>query len=139
MYPFEGTILENVQGSFGRFRDFFEEQGYVIGGNWDYHQGYFDKQLDDEQGYLFVRIPVSMVEGEFGDDAAQLRIGTPFALRHMYNQGIDGQEDIGLVSASFNQFQKPIDPDASLDEEQIEQAKAEVKRLEQAFQATFPH
>lgn len=139
MYPFEETILENVQGSFGRFRDFFEEQGYVIGGNWDYHQGYFDKQLDDQAGYLFVRIPVSMVEGEFGDDTAQLRIGTPFALLHRYQRGIDEQGNAGLVTASFNQFQEPVDTDAPLDDEQIEQAKQEVKRLEQAFQRAFPH
>ena len=138
MYPFEQTSIENTQGSFGRFRDFFEEQGYVVGGNWDYHQGYFDKQLDDELGYLFVRIPVFMVEGEFGDDVAQLRVGTPFALRHKYNPGIDHRGDIGVVTASFNEFQEPVDPDASLEEQQIEVARLEMMRLERAFREAFP-
>lgn len=138
MFPFENTSIENKQGSFSGLRDFFNEHGYVVGGNWDYHQGYFDKKIEDELGYLFIRIPVFVVEGDFGEETAQLRIGTPFLLRHKYNPGLDDNVSVGNASASLNQFQEPVDPDASLEEEQIEAAKQQIKELEHAFLERFP-
>lgn len=138
MFPIEQTSIENKQGNFALLRDFFEEHGYVVGGNWDYHQGYFDKQIGNEQGYLFVRIPVFAEDGDFGEETAQLRIGTPFLLHHQYNPGMDKEATSGNVTATLNQFQAPVDPDGDLTEQEIELAKQEIEALEQAFLERFP-
>lgn len=137
MFPFENTSIENYKGHFADLRQFFHEHGYDEGGNWEYDHGFFDKKLADHPGYLFIRIPVFVQEGEFGDDEALIRLGKPFALRHKYQIGNDDYVDETVTNASVNQFQEPQDPNASLTEEEIKYCRGRVEALEQKFKEHF--
>ncbi|GAA0355841.1 YugN family protein [Bacillus horti] len=137
MFAFEHTSLENFQGSFGEIKRFLQEKGYDEGGNWEYDHGYFDKKIADSPGYLFIRIPIIVQEGTFGEDEARVKIGTPFLLRHKYQIGNDDHVHVTLANASLNQFAEPQDPDASLEQDEIDSTWEIIRRLEEDFQASF--
>jgi hypothetical protein len=137
MFAFHHTLLENKRLSFSELNGFLNQHHFEIGGNWDYSHGYFDRKLEENPGYLFLRIPVQVEEGSFGEDGAQLRIGTPFLLRHKYQRGLDDYVFVTNRTAAFNQFSEPVDPDASLKQEDIDKAAPLIKDLEQAFQTYF--
>lgn len=137
MFAFENTSMENFEAPFAQIRQFFHEQGYDEGGNWDYDHGYFDRKLAESPGYLFIRVPVYVKEGEFGEDDALVRLGRPFLLRHKYQIGNDDYVNISVVNASYNQFAEPEDKDASLTEEEIEETREMIRQLDQAFQERF--
>jgi hypothetical protein len=137
MYPFEQTALENRKGRFGEIRQFLQEQGFDEGGNWEYDHGFFDRKLADHPGYLFVRIPIFVEQGAFGEEEAKVRLGTPLLLRHKYQIGNDDHVDMTVMNASINQFAEPVDPDASLKEEDVHEGKKILQQVEQAFQGRF--
>lgn len=137
MYTFEQTVLEGKQGSYEAMRNFFEEEGYELGGGWEYDHGYFDKQLELNPGYLFIRVPAYVEKGTLGDPGATIRLGRPFLLRHQYQSGIDEDAEPTLTNAMTNQFSEPQDADASLEQEDVDQAKPLIQQLEQAFQQRF--
>jgi hypothetical protein len=137
MYPFENTSMENYEGQFIDIRQFFHEQGYDEGGNWDYDHGYFDRKLADSPGYLFIRVPVFVKEGEFGDDEAFVRLGKPFLLRHKYQVANDDYVDMTVINATYNQFAEPEDADATVTEEEVAETKEIIRRLDQAFRERF--
>ncbi|WP_025027963.1 YugN family protein [Caldalkalibacillus mannanilyticus] len=139
MFVYEESQLENQIVPFAPFRDFMSELGFVVGGSWDYDHGYFDRKLEDDPGYLFVRIPVMVEEGNFGEDEATLRIGAPLLLRHKYQRGLDNYVFVDNSNATFNQFSEPEDPDASLKEGDIEQGQKVIQEVEQAFGQEFHH
>jgi hypothetical protein len=134
MYPFEQTALENQKGRFEEIHQLLQEQGFEEGGNWEYDHGFFDRKLQDQPGYLFVRIPVFVEQGAFGEDEAQVRLGTPLLLRHKYQIGNDDNVDIGVHNASLNQFQEPVDSDASLKQEDIEKGRKVIQQVEKVLQ-----
>jgi hypothetical protein len=134
MYPFEQTALENQKGSFEEIQQLLQEQGFEVGGNWEYDHGYFDRKLKGHPGYLFLRIPIFVEQGAFGENEAEVRLGTPLLLRHKYQIGNDDQVNIGVITASVNQFQEPVDPDASLKQEDVEGAIKLIQQLEKVFQ-----
>jgi len=137
MYPFQQTALENKQVIFGEFKEFISQYGFEEGGGWEYDHGFFDRKLEDNPGYLFVRIPVLVVNGEFGQEEAKLRIGTPFVLRHKYQRGLDDYVFVDNSNASFNQFAEPQDPDASLKEGDVEKGRKIIEEVEKAFKTRF--
>lgn len=137
MFAFENTSMENYEGHYGAIRDFFNEQGYEVGGNWEYDHGYFDKKLADHPGYLFVRIPVTAQVGEFGQEDAVVKIGRPFVLRHKYQIGLDDHADVTVATGSINQFSEPQDPDASLKQEDVELATTMIEQLNGEFRGQF--
>lgn len=137
MFAFEDTSIENYQGHYGALRDFFNEQGYEVGGNWDYDHGYFDKKLADSPGYLFIRIPVFAQIGEFGQDDAVVKVGRPLLLRHKYQIGNDDYVDMTVTNASVNQFSEPQDPDASLKNEEVENTQQLIHQLDDVFKQQF--
>ncbi|WP_202080293.1 YugN family protein [Caldalkalibacillus salinus] len=137
MYPFENTALENFEGHFVDIRQFFHEHGFDEGGNWEYDHGFFDKKLADNPGYLFIRVPVMVKEGEFGDDEALVRLGKPFLLRHKYQIGLDDYVDVDVLDSSINQFSEPQDSDASIETEEVEKSKKIIQKLEEQFKAHF--
>lgn len=113
------------------------QQGFSLGGNWEYDGGFFDKNLDGENK-VWLRVPFQVVNGEIasevGHSNAYIQLGEPFVLNHLYNEGNDVTADVGVMSASFNQFQAPIDADASVSKQWIQQAKKAVADLERALQ-----
>ncbi|CRH76096.1 YugN-like family [Chlamydia trachomatis] len=54
----------------------------------------------------------------------------PFLLSHKYEDGIDDEGNIGNLSASFNQFAEPENPDAEFPENYISLGKTLVRDLE---------
>jgi hypothetical protein len=132
MYPIKETKLENKTGRFEDIRNFLNKQGFDVGGNWEYDHGYFDRKMEDHPSYLFIRVPIMVEKGSFGEDDAQVRIGTPLVLRHKYQQKLDDFVFVDNSNASFNQFSEPVDPDAALDSNDIEQAMDIIRHVEQA-------
>ncbi|WP_042461130.1 YugN-like family protein [Neobacillus dielmonensis] len=104
--------------------------GYTIGGNWDYDHGCFDYKLNDEQGYQFLRLPFTAVDSQLDADNCIVKVGRPFLLAHQYESGLDVQGEVGNFSASFNQFQEPVDKDDSIPSQYVEAGKALVSELE---------
>ncbi|RDI36663.1 YugN-like family protein [Falsibacillus pallidus] len=107
--------------------------GYTIGGNWEYDHGCFDYKIDDEVGYQFLRLPFTSVDGQLDARGATVKLGKPYLLSHKYQRGLDDNANIFNVSASFNQFQEPVDKDASFPEEYISVGKELVKELEEVL------
>ena len=104
--------------------------GYSIGGNWDYDHGAFDYKLDDQDGYQFVRLPFQAVDGQLDDNNCTVRLGRPFLLSHKYEAGLDDEGSTGTFSGTLNQFQEPVDKDASIPEKYRESGTALVQELE---------
>ncbi|WP_251549937.1 YugN-like family protein [Neobacillus muris] len=104
--------------------------GYSIGGNWDYDHGCFDYKLNDEQGYQFLRLPFTAVDSQLDASNCTVKLGRPFLLSHQYEAGVDVQGEAGNFSASFNQFQEPVDKDDSIPSQCVEDGKALVSKLE---------
>jgi hypothetical protein len=109
--------------------------GYSVGGNWDYDHGYFDYKIDDEVGYQFVRVPFKAIDGQLDSRNCTVELQRPFLLSHKYQIGIDHERsDIGNASATFNQFQEPVDSDASFPDKYIDLGQSLVKELEIALE-----
>ncbi|CAH0344586.1 YugN-like family protein [Bacillus sp. CECT 9360] len=104
--------------------------GYVISGNWDYDHGYFDYKIDDDDGYQFLRVPFRAVDGQLDAGGATVQLQKPFLLDHQYQDDVDDEGNIGNLTASFNQFQEPKNPDAEFPENYIGLGKALVHDLE---------
>ncbi len=113
--------------------DKLRQLGYSYGGGWEYDHGYFDYKIDDEDGYLFLRVPIKAVKKELDADGAIVEIGQPFMLSHMYQAGVDPEGNIGNISASFNQFQEPTDKDAEIDEKWLKYGERYVKEFDAAL------
>jgi hypothetical protein len=128
MKPIQSS-LPGTRGTFGYFREALQPAFTLA--NWDYERGFFDRKLD-EQGMVYLRLPVKVLQGELDSADAWLELGTPFVLKHVYQK--DVEEDIGpyapVASAVMNQFQEPVDKDANIEARWIRKAEAIVKEVE---------
>ncbi len=104
--------------------------GYSIGGNWDYDQGAFDYKMNDDGAYQFLRLPFTAVDGQLDARNCTVQLGRPYLLSHVYQQGIDEQAHSDNSSATFNQFQEPVDKDGEIPEHYLEKGKELVIELE---------
>lgn len=107
--------------------------GYDLGGGWEYDHGYMDYKIaDEDNGYLFLRIPFFATEGEVGSGNATVVLEAPFLLSHKFEAGIN--EDAGPVfSALWNQFSSPEEKDAYVDENYVQEGKRLVRQLEETL------
>ncbi|RLQ91102.1 YugN-like family protein [Falsibacillus albus] len=129
-------IDSNIEGKhyqLYKLEQLMKPLGYDIGGNWDYDHGYFDYKIDDEVGYQFLRVPFTAVDGQLDSQGVTVKLGKPYLLSHKYQRGLDDHANIFNVSASFNQFQEPVDKDASFPKQYIQVGKDLVKELEQTL------
>ncbi|WJH34951.1 YugN-like family protein [Paenibacillus sp. CC-CFT747] len=105
-------------------------------GNWEYDHGYFDANLDEAQK-IWVRIPFTVIHGTFDGDTkesdAVIRLGKPFALKHLYEEGLDNEARPMVSAALVNQFQDPVDKDAEIEQKWLDEAENLLKRVEQGF------
>ncbi|QED49131.1 YugN-like family protein [Cytobacillus dafuensis] len=104
--------------------------GYSIGGNWDYDKGSFDYKIDSKDGYQFLRLPFTAIDGQLDERGCTVALGRPFLLSHQYEEGLDDQTSTAVFSGSFNQFSEPVDKDARFPEEYVRVGKSLVKELE---------
>ena len=133
MKEIQGSSLPGTRATYDYFRETLEPNGFVLA-NWDYEHGYLDKQLDD-QGMVFLRIPVKVLQGELDSPDAWLEMGVPFVLKHVYRTGVEMNTGYvePLVSSLMNQFQEPLDKDDEVEERWIQQAELIVRQLEKIF------
>lgn len=104
--------------------------GYSIGGNWDYDKGSFDYKIDNEDGYQFLRLPFTAIDGQLDEKGCTVELGRPFLLSHLYEDGLDDHVNSSVFSGSLNQFSEPIEKDARFPEGQVSIGKSLVKELE---------
>lgn len=126
------SSLTGKQGIFDAWRETLREENFNLA-NWDYYNGYFDRQLD-EKSTVFLRLPIDTIEGQLDEPDAVVKFGVPFVLKHLYQT--DNDPDIGyasgpLIAASVNQFQEPADKDAPVEDGYVDRAEAILRRLEQ--------
>jgi len=135
MYTLQSS-LENMEDGFCHFKSHFHKFDFSLGGNWEYYNGIFDKHLDPEHK-VWVRIPFRVTRGKLdgiSDDCdAVVKLGTPYVLNHLYNEGDDATADFSIVSAMVNQFQAPIDKDASVSNRWVSQAELVLREVERDF------
>lgn len=129
MIEIEST-LENQTYKLSELEDKLKPLGYVIGGGWEYDQGYFDYKFEDIDGYLFVRVPFRPVDGEELDvKGVHVTLGRPFLLSHKYQKGLD--DNVHDPNPLLNQFSEPVDPDAEFPVEWVETGREYIRELEQ--------
>lgn len=128
--------LENREAAFKNVRDYLGQYEFTLGGNWEYDHGYFDRYLDEEHT-LWVRIPFAVTHGTFDGDSdasdAVVRLGQPFVLKHLYNDGLDRQADVMVYKALVDQFQSPVNKDAPVEPRWVEEAESLLRKVEQGL------
>ncbi|GAF14507.1 hypothetical protein JCM19046_3851 [Bacillus sp. JCM 19046] len=111
--------------------------GYSMGGNWEYDHGCYDYKISEEDGYTFLRLPFRVIEGEVGSHDAVFEINRPYLLHHVYQDKNDDERIGGYIPAAvdglINQFQKPIDKDADVDEKYKVIGQSLLNELEQTL------
>ncbi|MCD1260971.1 hypothetical protein B5M42_019395 [Paenibacillus athensensis] len=125
--------LDQIQESFDSVRDKLHEHEFALGGGWEYDHGYFDKYLD-EAHKVWLRIPFEVVDGRIEGDTAStdalVKLGTPFVLKHIYNEGLDVEAEAETMGAMLDQFQTPLDPDAAIEDKWVKEAKDVLQEVE---------
>ena len=136
MYPLVSK-LDGREEHLERIRDPLEAIHFTLGGNWDYEHGCFDCSLDEAKK-VWLRLPFEVIRGNLdaeqdGQDAV-IRMGTPYVLKHIYNEGLDAEAVPRIYTSFFDQFQDPLDRDANIEESWINQAKQLLNEAESILQ-----
>ncbi|MDB5054685.1 MAG: YugN-like family protein [Bacilli bacterium] len=128
--------LENVVEGFVNINDYLGKFEFTLGGNWDYEHGYFDRYLD-EAHKVWLRIPFQVISGTLDgmtdESDATIKLGTPYVLKHLYNEGLDPEAVPNVYGSLMNQFQEPIDKDAKVEDHWLKQAEQILKEVEGTF------
>jgi hypothetical protein len=135
MIPITSEVENHVDG-FVNLHDYFGGFEFTLGGNWDYDHGYFDRYLD-EAHKVWLRIPFEVTSGTMDgindESDAIVKLGTPFVLKHIYNEGLDPEAVPNVYGSLINQFQEPIDKDADVETQWVEQAKHILQEVERGI------
>ena len=128
--------LEGRQFDLFKLEQKLKPIGYSIGGGWDYDHGAFDYKIDDhEEGYQFLRLPFTSIDGQLDSHNCTVQLGRPFLLSHKFQDGLDDMAGSGNFSGTFDQFAEPVEPDARFPEEYIDNGKRLVVELESVILA----
>lgn len=113
-------IQSNLEGrtyALFKLEEIMKPLGYSIGGNWDYDKGCFDYKIDEEDGYQFLRVPFTAVDGELDVPGVVVRLETPYILSHVYQDELDDNVNTLTAGTSgMDQFAEPKDPDGDVKE-----------------------
>lgn len=127
-------IQSNLEGhtyALFKLEETLKPLGYSIGGNWDYDKGCFDYKIDEEDGYQFLRVPFTAVEGELDVPGVIVRLETPYLLSHVYQDELDDQVNMLTAGTSgLDQFAEPKDADGNIKRKYIDIGKVLVQELE---------
>ncbi|MBO7745252.1 YugN-like family protein [Paenibacillus sp. MWE-103] len=133
MIPLESK-LESSEKEFTEVRGMLEEHAFALGGNWDYDHGYFDRSLDEER-MVWLRVPFDVINGSIDEDTqdldAKIKMGRPFVLKHVYNEGLDAEAHVSPIGSLMDQFQEPVDADAEVESKWVAQAKKVLAEVEE--------
>jgi hypothetical protein len=137
MIPLQSD-LTNHEEAFNQVSNHLHEFEFALGGNWDYEHGYFDRYLDEDHR-VWLRIPFEVTHGVLEGDTdatdAIVCLGTPFVLKHIYNDGLDKEAQIHTYGGLIDQFQEPLDKDAPIEDEWVNKAKEMLGKVERVFQS----
>jgi hypothetical protein len=126
--------VEGKQFDLYKLEQILKPIGYSIGGGWEYSHGAFDYKIDDENdSYLFLRVPFSSIDGQLDSPNCTVEIGRPFLLSHQYQGELDDNAGAGTFSGTINQFSEPVNEDARFPEKYIDNGKQAVEKLEAAL------
>ena len=78
----------------------------------------------------FYVVPFQAIDGSLDQDGVTVKIQRPFLLSHQYENDTDDEGIAGNLSASFNQFSSPENPDANFPRNYISYGKSLVHELE---------
>lgn len=135
MIPLSSKLESSVK-EFVEVKNMLEERNFALGGAWDYEHGSFDRYLD-EAHKVWLRMPFQVINGnadsETGANDAKIRLGTPYVLKHVYNEGNDSAAHPKMMGGLIDQFQKPVDPDAEIEPEWVEKAERVLGEVERLF------
>ncbi|WP_159882613.1 YugN family protein [Paenibacillus puerhi] len=135
MVPLDSKLM-GVEETYNKAMDVLQGLEFSLGGNWDYEHGCFDRSLDEGQK-VWLRMPFEVthgrLEGEHGGTGTVIRLGSPFVLKHLYNEGLDKEAQVRIVGAMLDQFQEPVDKDAPVEDKWVEQAKKLLKEVEERW------
>jgi hypothetical protein len=127
--------LENHIEEFVNLNDYLGKFEFTLGGNWDYDHGYFDRYLDEAHN-VWLRIPFQVTSGTMDgitdNSDAVVKLGTPFVLKHIYNEGLDQEAAPNVYGSLINQFQEPLDKDATIETHWVKQAEHILQEVEQS-------
>jgi shikimate kinase len=130
------STLEGREMEFGSINAYLKQYKFSLGGNWSYDHGSFDRALNEEQT-VWLRVPFDVTRGavDSEDDypEAVVRMGAPFVLRHLYQEGPDAEAVPRVYGSLVDQFQDPVDKDAQVDETWVQQASELLSRVEQGL------
>lgn len=130
-------IQSNLEGrtyALYKLEEIMKPLGYSIGGNWDYEEGCFDYKIDEEDGYQFLRVPFTAVDGELDVPDVVVRLGTPYILSHVYQDELDDHVNTLTAGTSgIDQFAEPKDPDGDVKRKYIDIGKVLMQELEKHF------
>ncbi|OXM86628.1 YugN family protein [Paenibacillus rigui] len=135
MIPINSSLV-NREEAFDQVRNQLHQFEFALGGNWDYDHGYFDRYLD-EAHKVWLRIPFQVTRGTLEGDTdateASIRLGQPFVLKHLYNEGLDSEAHVKTMGALIDQFQEPVDKDAPVEDKWVAQAKKLLSEVERTL------
>lgn len=135
MIPLHSEI-QSKEHEYGIIRTYLEKHDFTVGGNWEYDRGFFDMNLDAEQK-VWLRLPFEVTNGVIDREAdhlhAKIRMGQPFVLKHVYNEGLDTEAKARMLGALFDQFQEPTDKDADVEPHWVDEAKRHLREVERQF------
>jgi hypothetical protein len=135
MIPITSEVENHIDG-FVNLHDYFGRFEFALGGNWDYEHGYFDRYLD-EAHKVWLRIPFEVTSGTMDgitdESDAIVKLGTPFVLKHLYNEGLDSEAVPNVYGSLINKFQEPVDKDADVETHWLEQAKHILQEVERGI------
>lgn len=130
------SALEGREFDFIHSRNELAPLQFVLGGNWEYDHGSFDRFLD-ERRMVWLRLPFRMTQGtldsEVRDTEARLRFDQPYVLKHVYEDGLDEDARLRTYAAMVDQFQSPAVPDADIEPHWLEQAREVLRQVEQTL------
>ncbi|WP_113740987.1 YugN-like family protein [Bacillus cereus] len=129
MIPIQ-TNLEGYTYALFKLEETLKPLGYSIGGNWDYDKGCFDYKIDEEDGYQFLRLPFTAIDGALDIPGVVVRLDTPYILSHVYQDELDNQVNTLAGTSGLDQFAEPKDADGTIKQKYIDIGKALVKELE---------
>ncbi|WP_243524996.1 YugN-like family protein [Bacillus pseudomycoides] len=131
MIPIQSN-LEGYTYALFKLEETLKPLGYSIGGNWDYDKGCFDYKIDEEDGYQFLRVPFTAVEGELDVPGVMVRLETPYLLSHVYQDELDDQVNtLAAGTSGLDQFAEPKEADGNIKRKYIDIGKVLVQELEQ--------
>jgi hypothetical protein len=118
-----------------KLEQLLKPKGFIIGGNWEYDHGSFDYKIADkeQEGYVFLRLPFTAMDGQLDTHSCTVEFGQPYLLSHIYQAGIDDDAHSDNSSATFNQFQEPVDKDGSISQQYVDEGRKLVKEVEETI------